>query len=73
MDGDGDLDLVAGNSSSPSRLYLNNGTVNPFDGINGVDITSDVYRTEAIALADMDSDGDMDVVTVNENQVSDYT
>ena len=26
MDGDGDLDLVAGNRNGPNRLYLKNGT-----------------------------------------------
>ena len=37
VDGDGDLDLVAGNYGQPNRLYLNNGTpgsiLDPFAGV----------------------------------------
>ncbi|ACL03849.1 FG-GAP repeat protein [Desulfatibacillum aliphaticivorans] len=65
MDGDGDLDVVAGNSCEPHRLYLNNGTTDPFNGVTGKDITSDEYCTSSIALGDMDGDGDMDVVAGN--------
>jgi hypothetical protein len=64
MDGDGDLDLVAGNGSNQTnRLYLNNGTLAPFEGVNGTDITSDAHSTFEIALGDVDGDGDLDVVS----------
>jgi len=33
VDGDGDLDLVAGNDTQANRLYLNNGTANPFSSV----------------------------------------
>ena len=31
VDGDGDLDLVAGNYGQANRLYLNNGTADPLE------------------------------------------
>lgn len=68
LDGDGDLDLVAGNEGTPNRLYLNNGTSNPFDGVTGSDITSDASHTSSVALGDLDSDGDLDLVVVNFQQ-----
>ncbi|MFH1446241.1 MAG: FG-GAP-like repeat-containing protein, partial [Chloroflexota bacterium] len=61
VDGDGDLDLVGGDSGDANRLYLNNGSADPFSGITGLDISSDTHDTKSIALADVDGDGDLDV------------
>jgi hypothetical protein len=68
VDGDGDLDLVAGNDGQPNRLYLNNGTAAPFSGVSGSDISSDPYETRSIALGDVDGDGDLDLAAGNGNQ-----
>jgi VCBS repeat protein len=65
VDGDGDLDLVAGNLGQPSRLYLNNGTADPFAGVSGRDISADAFRTLSVALGDVDADGDLDLVAGN--------
>src|SRR5690349_19987454 len=40
VDGDGDLDVVVGNYAAHNRLYLNNGTANPFNGVTGTDVTA---------------------------------
>ena len=70
VDGDGDLDLVAGNMAQPNRLYLNNGTADPFSGVTGSDISSDAHHTRSIALGDMDGDGDLDLVAGNYGQAN---
>ncbi|MCP4697790.1 MAG: hypothetical protein GY862_13200 [Gammaproteobacteria bacterium] len=63
MDGDGDPDLVAGSIDFPERLYLNNGTADPFNGVTGIDISDSPHWAYDIALGDMDDDGDLDLVT----------
>ncbi|HET6445152.1 MAG TPA: VCBS repeat-containing protein [candidate division Zixibacteria bacterium] len=66
VDADGDLDLVTGNYNYYNRLYLNNGTVDPFSGVSGSNINYDVYKTRSVALGDVDSDGDLDLITGND-------
>ena len=58
----GDLDLVVGNFFGATRLYLNNGR----GGFgSGSDISSDLLGTLALAVDDIDKDGDMDVIAAN--------
>ena len=50
VDGDGDLDVVAGNWRASNRLYLNNGTEDPFTAVNGLNISGDTDDAESIVL-----------------------
>jgi hypothetical protein len=68
VDHDGDQDVIAGDQFFPVRLYLNNGTTDPFDAVMGSDIgPSDTGTVMATALGDLDLDGDLDLVVGRDN------
>ena len=62
VDGDGDLDVLLGNSVDPSRVLLNAG-----DGTfpTSKKLPSGSSNTYSIAAADVDGDGDLDVLLGN--------
>ncbi len=72
VDGDGDLDLILGNTrftyqftpNPQTRLYRNDGTGVFTDATLGR-IPSDGDQTSAVALHDIDGDGDLDLVIGN--------
>ncbi len=72
VDGDGDLDAFVGNYGQESRLYLNGGT-GIFTDVAATDLPAQFYATFAVALGDVDGDGDLDAYLGNNQQDFLYT
>ena len=64
MDNDGDMDIVsASHDDDAISWYENNGAVDP--SFTAVDIATNADGANAIYVADMDNDGDMDIVSAS--------
>lgn len=72
IDGDGDLDIVFARPSASLLVYRNDGVVdaNPANGtfsIHPSPPNPDGFQYDAVALADLDGDGDLDLVGTSSN------
>jgi hypothetical protein len=67
LDGDGDLDLAVANDFGPIQLLLNDGNGRFVDGTAGRIVSPGAIDNHAIDLADIDGDGDLDLLAANED------
>jgi hypothetical protein len=65
---DGYPDLVVGCLRGPNRYFQNNGDGTFTDRTAEVGLTARVYNSQAVALADLNNDGKLDLVMANEGQ-----
>ena len=62
LDGDGDLDIIAGNAEGGFKFYENDNTLTDPSFLAGAAILSTIGTYSIPALADLDGDGDLDVI-----------
>jgi FG-GAP-like repeat len=65
---DGHLDVVVGCLRSPNRYFQNNGDGTFTDRTAEVGLTTRVYNSQAVALADLNGAGKLDLIMANEGQ-----
>ena len=65
LDGDGDLDAVLANYASRNRFYLNDGTGRFNEDTEGRFPEEEMLLSKAIAIGDVDNDGDPDIFFAN--------
>ena len=64
LDGDGDLDIVSASSGDDTvAWYENNGAAYP--SFSGTDIDTNADGAKSVYVADMDGDGDLDIVSAS--------
>jgi len=65
---DGHIDLVVGCLRGVNRYFQNNGDGTFSDRTAEVGLTARVYNSQAVALADLNGDGKLDLILANEGQ-----
>jgi len=70
FNGDGRLDIIAGNLGEKNRIYLNGLPAGTFSSGSDIETSISTADTRGIAVADIDQDGDMDILFANSNSTN---
>ncbi|MBY0526284.1 MAG: VCBS repeat-containing protein [Gemmataceae bacterium] len=70
VDNDGRVDLVIGCLRGPNRCYRNKGEGTFEDMTEGIGLNQRIFNTQGVALVDLNGDGVLDMVFINEGQAS---
>ena len=70
IDGDGDLDVLTGNYNQHNFVYFNHGDGTFDHGTEISNVPSALNKTFSLTMADIDGDGDIDVLEGNFNQAN---
>jgi hypothetical protein len=70
LDNDGRLDLVVGCIKGPNRFFRNKGDGTFEDCTEKIGLSLKIYNSQAVALVDLNNDGQLDMIFNNEGQDS---